>query len=183
MTHQTSQMRRNTIVFAVVLILLSAFTQDWVLFDSPEGTVMFPQKPSVDTQTVATAIGDLKMMTCMYEVQDTTKDDNMVYGYITSTYPPDMINSSDTTQMEKYFKGATSGSVRNVQGKLLSEEKVTISGFPGRLIRVGVMNDQYIITLANYLVRNKAIMMQVISPARKEGNPAARRFMGSLKLK
>jgi hypothetical protein len=177
---------KQILFFLTLIISLSAaFTPlaDWILVSSPEATMLFPEKPAVDSQSVASAIGELKIRTYMYEVADTTKDENLLYGYFVTAYPDSLINSDKKDGLDRYFKGSLDGTVNSLHGKVLSETKVEKDGFPGRIARISINDGLVIVVFANYLVHNKAIILQVMALANKDGNKSQDKFLQSLVLK
>jgi len=168
----------------IVIFITAAFAPfaEWIRVESPEASMLFPEKPNVDSQTVASAIGELKIRTYMYEVADTTKDENLLYGYFVTAYPDSLINSDKKDGLDRYFKGSLDGTVNSLHGKVLSETPAEKGGFPGRIARVSINDGLVVVVFANYLVHNKAIILQVMAMANKDGNKSQERFLQSLVL-
>ena len=78
----------------------------WFLFENNHYKMLFPKKPADQTQTVNTALGELKMDIHMYEVPGDEQDDNFTYGMIETAYPDSVINSNKKDLLEKFFRNS-----------------------------------------------------------------------------
>lgn len=155
----------------------------WFQFEDANYKVLFPQKPSDETDTVATALGTLKMNIHMYEVPPTVTDENFTYGVIQTDYPEGAIDVRKEELINKFFRGSIDGAVRNVNGKLLTESTISLDGYPGREVRVDYNNGVAVITMRMYLVKNTMYMLQTITGTAKDHNPSIGKFMNSFALK
>ena len=99
-----------------------------------------------------------------------------------TTYPDTLIHSDFTDQIESFFRSAIDGAVSNVQGKLLSENSITMGAYPGRAIKVDYMNGLAIINMRFYLVQNNMYMLETISETSKDDNISIKRFFDSFEL-
>jgi len=154
---------------------------DWVVFEDSHFKILFPKKPTDQTQTIDSPVGKLTILIHMYEAPGT--DDNHTYGLMTTEYPDSTVNSDKKDILDNFFNGAVQGAVRNVQGKLLSVETIQLAGYPGRAFRVDYQNGLAVITMRMYLVKNKMYMIQTITETKKDHNKAMERFMNSFALK
>ena len=176
---------RRIYTVAIVLaiaILATGFQKsvDWYQYKSAGYEVAFPAEPKAQQQTVPTQIGDLKMDIRMYEPSKSgQEDDNLVYMTNVTEYPESKINSDNKANLEAVFRGGIDGSVKNVEGKLLSEKVIEMAGFPGREIKVDVKNGIAIIRARYFLVKNVMYIVQVITATEKFPNAAADRFFSS----
>jgi len=170
--------------FLIVVVAVSCNRpHDWTLYEGNGCSALFPDKPTGDIQTVNTAIGELKMDIHQYEVPKLVIDDNLTYGLIESEYPDSLINSDKKDILERFFRGSLDGAVNNVHGKLLSEKPIEIDGFPGREARIDFRNGLAVVTMREYLVKNKLYILQTITETKKDLNKSIAKFMGSFKLK
>jgi len=85
--------------------------------------------------------------------------------------------------VDGFFRGAVDGAVSNVKGKLLTEKKIELDGFPGREVTVDFQNGQAIIMMKCFLVRNMMYILEIISETGKENNASSSHFYQSFKLK
>ncbi len=181
-------MKKIRIIFG--LLVLASFTlsfvnsEDWFLFETKKCKLLFPKKPTESSQTVPSAIGDLELKMYMYEVTDTTKDDNLLYMLMETNYPDSLINSDKKDLLDNFFRNAIDGSANNVQGsKILTETKIELAGFPGREARVSLnVGVPCINKMHFYLVKNKMYILEVITDARKDFNKSMDKFMNSFAL-
>ena len=178
-------MIRSKLIIALCIMLLTAtgFTiAEWYKYETTYAQLDFPEKPNTTVQTVATTIGELPMEISMYEgVPD--KDDNHLYGFISSVYPDSLINSDKKELLPKFFRSSIDGAVNNVKGKLLTEKEIQMEGYPGRDVRIDYGDGIAILHIRVFLVKNRVMIIQTITPTSKENNPAAERFHKSFKIK
>jgi len=155
---------------------------DWFLFETKNYRIYFPQKPTDQSQIINTAIGDLKLNIHMYQVPDSIKDENLIYGLIETEYPDSVINSDKKEILDNFFRNSIDGSINNVHGKLLTETKIQIDTFPGREIRVDFREGLAVIKMRFYLVKNKMYFLQTITDTKKDFNKSINKFMDSFTL-
>ena len=180
-------MKRFTITFSLITLIavLTAFSNpgDWQLFESTDFQAFYPNLPSSQVKTVNSAVGELKMNIFMYDASNNEKDENLVYGIITTEYPDSIINSSNTEVLQNFFRNSIDGAVNNVNGKLISESTIDIDGFPGREIKVNFRDGLAVIKMRMYLVNNKIFTLQTITKTENDLNKSIDKFMNSFKLK
>jgi hypothetical protein len=179
-------MKKNTlflgVLFLAVLSVSFVNTDDWVLFEAHGCQIYFPKKPADQSQTINSAIGELKLNIHMYEVPEDTRDDNKLYGLIETEYPGDKINSDMKDKLDNIFRNSVDGAVSNVQGKLLTESIIELKGFPGREVRIRVKDGVGIIRMRSYLVKNRMYVIETVAETKNDANKASDRFMNSFKL-
>jgi hypothetical protein len=177
-------MKKNALFLGVLFLALVTVsfvnTDDWVLFEAPGCQIYFPKKPGDQSQTINSAIGELKLNIHMYVVPEDVKDDNKLYGLIETEYPFDKINSDMKDKLDNIFRNSVDGAVKNVQGKLLTESIVQLNGFPGREVRIGVKSG--IIKMRSYLVKNRMYVIETVAETANDANKSSDRFMNSFKL-
>src|SRR6187551_577918 len=98
------------------LISFSFLTEKWYLFESKEFgfTILFPKKPTEQSQNVESAIGPLKLNLFLYEGANDPTDENYVYGVNYTEYPDSLFINIDSTTMSNFFRGSIDGMVGNV---------------------------------------------------------------------
>jgi len=165
------------------LIMSFVHADDWVLFEDGYCKILFPKTPDDQTENTNTAIGALTMHIHMYQVPDGAMDDNFLYGVIETEYPDSVINSNKKELLDKFFRNSIDGAVKNVNGKLLTETKIQLDGFPGREFRIDFKDGLAVITMRAYLAGNIMYFLQTITPTKKDHNKSIGRFMDSFVLK
>jgi len=157
---------------------------DWYSFESVSGrfSIEFPQKPDTSSQVMKSPIGQLTMYLVIYEPKE-TPDDNFAYIVGHTVYPDSVINSEKKSMVDGFFRSAVDGAVSNVKGKLLTEKKIELDGFPGREVTVDFQNGQAVILMKCFLVRNVMYILETISESGKENNTSSSHFYQSFKLK
>jgi hypothetical protein len=168
-------MIRTTSLAAILGLMLmgSASAQQWVEH-RPDGAgyrVTFPAQPAEDVKDIDSVAGPVKTRTSLVEYED------KVFVTIASAYPVDV--SADP---QASLDSARSGSVRNVDGELLSEERLEINNAPARrmvidLPQSGQVADALVILDGNHLYQ--AVYVGPRGTAHKE---EANRFLSSFAL-
>jgi hypothetical protein len=177
---------KYTLAGLLLLLLTVSFTMpgDWYVFNTKGATIEFPKKPTTQVQNQKTAIGELNMEISIYDAtKDTFATTNFIYALVTTEYPDTAVNSNKKENIAIFFRGAIDQAVKNVAGKILSEQAIELDGFPGRAVKVSFDNDMAVVNMRGYLVHNKLYMLQVIAETGKDQNPLLLRFLHSLKLK
>jgi len=156
---------RNLIKSVLVLTIISSVSihhgcsqsSDWQLFESKENgfSILFPREPEVNPQIVNTEVGELTLDVYMVEVNDQSKDDNLVYSVICTEYPASIFQNPTEETFKLFFRNSVDGAVNNVHGKLLSELIIQFDGHPGREIKIDFREGLAIITMRMYLIDNK----------------------------
>jgi hypothetical protein len=177
---------------AVVLAVLVALTfvsvsfrspADWLQFKSDGYSVLFPVKPTSDIKTIPSELGELKMNINMYDASKSgKKDDNLVYMSMSTEYPESAIKSDMKEKLPILFRNAVDGSVKSVNGKLMSEKEIEIDGYPGREIKVDFKDGLAIINARYYLVKNRMYVVQTITFTDRFPNESQGRFISSFRL-
>ena len=172
-------MRKTAITVLLLLFItsLARAVQDsgWIDYNSAEGryTVSLPAQPKVTTQESATADGQ-KFLQYMATVNQA----NVIYlvGYF--DHVPGTSFSADR---------ARDGMVSAVKGTLVSERIISLSGYPGRELKVGAkLNTTDYILLAKFWdTENRVYVLQVVYPKSSESeaiNKNAAKYFDSFQI-
>ncbi len=170
--------RLRLLIVSVVLFaaaLACSTSPDLKQFNSVEGrfSVMFPGDPKTTTQTVPTAVGDITLT--MYTAS--TSDGAYFVGY--ADYPADAVASSDPQNM---LDGARDGALKNVNGTLISEEKITLDGNPGRSLQFKSSDGKNVAYGHIYLIDNRLYQILVVSAPGKLTQDQIDAFLNSFSL-
>jgi hypothetical protein len=180
-------MKKLKSLAAVLSILFISFgfttASQWEIYEVADFKAKFPSKPTYETQVVNSAVGNLTMHIHMLDASNTGTGENLVYGIISTEYPDSSIDSNDPELMSNMFRGAIDGAVKNVKGKLLSENNISIDKYPGREIKVDYGDGAAFIRMRLYLVKNKMYILQTITLADKDNNASINEFLNSFQLK
>ena len=180
-------MKPTKTIFALctLCLLFTSFRllNDWILYQTKHCSIYFPSKPSFETEDMNSAVGKLKIDMYMYEVPDSVADDNHLYALYETEYPENSISSDRKEKQDDFFRGAIDGSAKNVNGKILSEKKIELEGYPGHEVRIDFKDGLAVIRMRYYLVKNRLFMLQIFTETKKEQNKSIDRFMDSFKLK
>jgi len=87
---------------------------------------------------------------------------------------------ADTDYNSTVLDGAVEGAIKNVQGKLVFDNKIKYNGYPGRNIKIEI-NGGFIYINA-YLVENSMYITQVICLTANDGNTDIERFLNSFEI-
>jgi hypothetical protein len=110
----------------------------------------------------------------------TTEYAGIEYGVGYNDYPPDLIGDPQLR-----LDGARDGILANVNGKLLSEQPISIDDHPGReLTAEATENSRTIIAKVRiYLVENTLYQVLAVAPKDLSSSPDIAKFMDSFKLR
>lgn len=170
----------------LVVISVLSFTvvaDDWVIFRSQGFVASFPKKPEADSQAINSAFGKLRMNSFMYDASADSTDENLVYGVMATKYPDSLAKAANNKAFIKgFFDGVTKGSVKSVNGKLLSEKDIELDGYPGKEIRVDFQNGLAVIRMRIYMVKTVMFTLQTICYTERDENKSMYRFLESFRL-
>jgi hypothetical protein len=147
----------------------------WIVYTSKEGgfSVALPAKPAASKQRVATATGHLDVHLFIVE----TKDD-AAYVVSYSDLPAAEIKAGTA---QKRLDHARDGAVDNARGKLRTEKKIELAGFPGRELIIETDKDvvikMRIIAAKRRLYQTMAMGSGAFFQSKNAGH-----FLDSLKL-
>ena len=159
-------MKRLTLTLAILVVAATnCFSQDhgapvtpsvttrdtWINYSSPEGrySVRLPQQPKISTQESTNSAG-LKFTQYMATAEDSGR--LFMIGYF--DYPA-------AFDIDK----ARDGVVQKLKATLLSENDLTLAGYPGREIKMSAKEtdgSEFLIRARIYAVKNRAYFVQFI---------------------
>ncbi len=173
-------------IAAGLLLLASSLlsfkpTGEWTKVTTENCKIYFPSKPTDRSGTVNTAKGDLKVNIFSYNALN-GGEDNLAYVLTETEYPDSLINSDNKDKLDAFFKNSIDGIVNNFHGKLLSESKTEIEGFPGRQVKLDVQQGKSVINIRFYLVKNRMYMLETITAVDKDHNSSINKFMNSFEI-
>jgi hypothetical protein len=152
-------MMRKAVIPVVLLLLSTSLARaiqnsEWINYNSTEGRykVSLPAQPKLSTQESATADGQ-KFLQYMASVQD--PDAIYLVGYFDHV-------AGTTFSADR----ARDGMVKAVKGTLVSERSISLSGYPGRELKVGTKSDdsEYIILAKFWDTETRVYVLQVVFP-------------------
>ncbi len=139
----------------------SAIAQSvWRSFQDPAGkfTVLMPGQPQQRRQQQQTRLGTLEVYTFAVE------QPGLSAHLVTYTdFPPEFIQAADPN---KLLDNGRDEVIRQVQGRLLSEGRITLNGSPGRELKLRAPGD-LIIHSRIYLVDQRLYQLIVVTPESK----------------
>ncbi len=172
-------MKRSLRLFAflatgLVLAPALATAQEWKEFTSAECrcSASFPGTPQQRTQTMRTNLGTLDAKMVTVEVPDA------FYAIAFVDYPRDKLGK---TAPDTLLDGARDGAVSNVKGKLASETKISMNGYPGRELRIEAPGD-LVLNARLYMVKERLYQTLVVMPKARENAADSKRFLDSFKF-
>jgi hypothetical protein len=150
--------------------------EDWIKYDSREGryTIMLPGQPTVGSQEANSADG---MKFTQYKAGLYNADVAYLIGYFDYQAPTTFT-----------FDKARDGMVTAVRGVLVSERTITLSGFPGREMRINAKDESgidYDMRARFYDVNQRVYVLQFIalkSTPLEITDPKAARYFDSFHL-
>lgn len=157
-------MNRLDLIFIVMAFILfagcttqpqSSSNEALQLF-SPDGggfSIALRGTPTYETQTFDTTLG--QVVSNVYTLERSKTE---VYLVSYTDYPDEVLKADPQTVLD----GVRDGAVSNVHGKLFSENRITLNGYPGREFTV-VIGTQYIHARA-YLVGKRLYTVMASAP-------------------
>ena len=106
-------------------------------------------------------------------------------GYFVSywDYPPGLVQPD---KLEKMLDASRDGSVANVGGKLVREEKITLMGNPGRDLVIDTGSSAgpgaRLLRGRLFIVGNRMYQIMVVTPKNQKSSPETEAFLQSFKL-
>ncbi len=151
--------------YCVILLFLifsvtNAYPNNWQTYTIPGGnfTIQFPGEPEQNTQEVATAFGNVEMKMLMYSVED----------FYCAVAFADLLQLPRTkTEVDSFFNNAIKGMVHKANGQLVFKQPITYDNYPGREIKLLVMNGTAILRGRLFLAGNRLYQLIAIT---KSGN-------------
>jgi len=136
-------------------------------------TIEMPGEPKEQINKIDTALGPIDLHLFVF-----SPDPNIVYIASYADYPEDVIKKSDS---EKMLNGARDGAVKNINGKLDREKKITIDKHPGR--DISIVADQAMARVRMYLVDARLYQVILVSTSKESvTSKDAEKFLDSFKL-
>ncbi len=147
----------------------------WRVFASKEGgfAVALPDAPTETKQRVRTATGHLDVYLFVVEGKD-----GSAYVVTYSDLPPEEVRPGAE---DKRLDFAREGAVDNARGKLRSEKKITVDGFPGRDLLIETPKD-LAIRMKIIVARRRLYQAMAMGTGRFVHSKDAALFLDSLRL-
>jgi hypothetical protein len=119
----------KSLLFIASLLLTAApapAAAEWVNYSSPDGRfqALFPVAPEESTQATKTENGSIPFTTCMAELDG----GSVAFGIAYNDYP-EAVRQADA---EKVLDSGRDAARTNLNGKIVSEARMTIEGYPAR---------------------------------------------------
>ncbi len=135
-------------------------------------SINFPGTPTVESQKVATEVGDIEMVTFMYE-----KSATEIYMVAYSDYPSAMVEMSDPKTL---LTGAKEGALSSYGAKVTEENDVELDGNPGMTFKAN--SDSYYVTYEIYMVGNRLYQIVILRDGSYPTDEAYNSFIKTFKL-
>ncbi len=152
----------------------TAAAQQWYEHRPPGAgyRVEFPGEPKLDTKDVKAGAATVTMV--MAVVERATD----AFMSIHSIFPPETVNADP----QRVLDGARDGGVRNVQGQLREERRLTVDGAPARYLVIDIPQAKGVGLALVVLSGNMVYQALYIGPAGTENAAEVERFIQSLRL-
>jgi len=143
--------------------------------------IEFPEKPTDDTKTVDSEYGVLSLDIQVCEPKE--KDDNMVYVAMETRYDNVIIDVKDPVALNGFYKKSIEGSLKAVNGDLISISDIAFKGNPGKEYRSYLSEGKAMMIYRVFLIDNRMYTFGVITGPDKDKNKGMSRFFDSFKIK
>ncbi len=153
------------IILLAIILFGCTGDNEWITFKTEGCSIQLPGGPRFESRTINSIAGELTMNAYVYDASKKIMlhDDDFVYMIGAIEYPDSLMNSDDKERLPDFFKNGIDGALNKVNGKLLEEKSIDIDGFPGKEIRMGIMEGAGVITCRFYIVKNKMYIIQVFT--------------------
>jgi len=134
--------------------------------------VAFPAQPIEDGRNVDTTLGAVKMRTTAVEI------DGRIFMTIDSVYPANLPMGDPESDLDI----VRDGGVRNVNGKLLSEERLSIGNAPARRVVIDIPRSNQAAEALIVLDDHRLFQAVYVGPRGTQSTEQANRFLSSFAL-
>jgi len=172
-----------TILFIGYWTPVSAQNGSVIHFETKSYKISFPGEPKKMTQNLPTKVGQLLMTIDAYEPGTLAGDDNHLYMIMDTDYPDTIVHSDKTEIIDKFFRDAIDGVVKDLTYKLMTETQGQVGKYPSRTIEIDYKDGLAIMKMKLILYKNKFIIIQTITETKKYSNPSIDKFFDSFVLK
>ena len=135
--------------------------------------VTFPGKPTEESQSVPTDLGDIEMYTYMYEVSP-----QEVWMLAYSDYPPEYVNEVDANDL---LQGGKSGAMESLGITIAEEEKeVNVQKHPG--LEFKATNGTYFVNYKMVMVGSRLYQVAILADGAYISKKKVKNFFKSFKV-
>ena len=173
----------SAIIAMVILFSFMSPSPDWYKYEDKNCAILFPKAPKNDTIVKETSIGKVTFYLHILKNGHAEEDSNTVYELLRMDYASNSLMNPTKKVTESLFDGVISSSLKQVNGKLLSEKNIAVNDYPGKEIRISFDKETKLITMRCYLAKAKVYTVEIVAPADKEINSNATTFFESFKIK
>lgn len=163
------------VAFLLALAPAVASAQEWKDFTSAECrcSAQFPGTPQQRTQPAQSKFGSLEGKIITLDVPG-----NAWFAVYFTDYPKD---AAEKRKPDVILNDARDEAVKNVKGKLATETKITMNGFPGRELRIDAPGDMTL-HARMYVVNERLYHLLVVTSKAKDASADAKKFLESFKF-
>lgn len=164
------------LLFTLAMVAVLGCQQDsWGEYKSTEGgfSILMPGNPVHNKQTYNTDVGALDIN--IYGLEQ----EGIAYYVIYMDYPDSLVQQRTP---DKFLDNARDEALANGQGKLLSEEAISLNSYPGREIKIERADGKTIETTRMYLVGHRLYGIQAITSRENSSSASVGNFLDSFRL-
>ncbi len=170
-------MKKIKILLLFILIFTVAYGYKWEEVNDENGnfTILFPEKPLVDSQNIETEIGNLTGYMFFYEDSINKKTFLLMY----TEFPSEIINQAN---IEDLLKATLKGQISGIDGTKEKEETIFLNQrYPG--IKGIYYNKNFHFFTNIYLIENKLFQILAVTPDKsKKDMKVINKFLNSFDL-
>ena len=167
-------MKKHFVGLLLVFAGLVAFGQnsDWkeYTYAADSFAVTAPAKPESQNQSVDTAVGQMQAHNYLISLSDNT-------GVVISVTD---FGKDKTISPRQALQGAKDGSLKSINGKLISEKEISLQNFTG--LEFELETAAYHARARMYIVETKLVAMMSVAPLGKPFASQTGRLFESLRL-
>lgn len=144
------------------------------IYESKDGNfrINFPVAPKVESQTIPTEVGNMEMITYLYE-----KSITEAFMVAISDYPTAMIEAGDVNSL---LEGAKNGFLGELGLSIVEENNISLGNNPGMYFKAS--NETYFVVFKDYLVKNRLYQIGIMRDGSFPSDEAINSFINSFEL-
>ena len=171
------------LLLALIPCSIVAQTGDWEEFKSYEGRfrALFPGEPSLNVDTVETAVGKLIYHVFYYQ-EPADSADNLIYMVSYCDYPEGALPVDSVELINDFFEVTIQSSADAVEGELIYSTERNYLAHPGRFWRINYQNGRAVIKTRAFLVGRRYYALQTATFRERSLNPSSDKFIDSIRI-
>lgn len=143
--------------------------------------IKFPGKSKLENKFVDSEFGRLNINIQVLEQSQIS--DNLVYVATQTKYPTTVVNQGNNYELNNYYKKSIDGSLKSVNGELISIKDISYDGKLGKEFRCYYAKGANLMVYRLFYIDDYLYSFGVITTPDKDNNKAMVKFLDSFQIK